>query len=301
MSKEFYRIAQSDAATLMIVDALNLGYRWMHARSTEFVDDYIKVVESLKKSYKAEKVILVCDQGGSDYRKAIYPEYKANRKEKQAQQTEQEKADFEAFFNEFNSTMLAIQAEGKYPVLRFRGVEADDLAAYITKKAPNYGIMHMWLISSDRDWDTLINDNVSRFSYVTRKEVTLENWNTHYDCAHPLDYISIKCLNGDTGDNITGVKGIGPKRASDLIKEYGSAFDIVANLPINSKYKYIKELNESGDLILRNYRLMDLITFCEDAIGDHVHEVDHVLKNYLPVAPVKETWVTAGLESIKDI
>ena len=43
--------------------------------------------------------------------------------------------------------MLAIQAEGKFPLLRFQGVEADDLAAYITKKAYNYGITDIWLIS----------------------------------------------------------------------------------------------------------------------------------------------------------
>lgn len=300
MSKEFYRVAQSNESTLMVVDALNLAFRWKHAKSTEFVSDYIKVVESLQKSYKAGKVIIVCDQGSSSYRKALYPEYKANRKEKQEQQTEQEKAEFEAFFAEFNSTMLAIQAEGKFPLLRFQGVEADDLAAYITKKAYNYGITDIWLISSDKDWDTLIDTHVSRFSYVTRKETTLANWSTHYDCEHPTEYISIKCLNGDTGDNITGVKGIGPKRASDLIKEYGSAFDIAAAIPIASKYKYIQELNNSKELILRNYRLMDLITYCEEAIGDNLYEVDQVLGTYLPLAPAKDSWIN-NTEQVKDI
>ena len=50
---------------------------------------------------------------------------------------------------------------------------------------------YIWIISSDRDWDLLIQENVGRFSYVTRKEVTLDNWETHYDVS-PEEYISLK-------------------------------------------------------------------------------------------------------------
>ena len=46
----------------------------------------------------------------------------------------------------------------------------------------------------------------------------------------------------------------------------GSATPI-NSLPIESKYKYIQTLNESGDQLLYNYQLMDIITYCEDAIG----------------------------------
>jgi 5'-3' exonuclease len=164
-----------------------------------------------------------------------------------------------------------------YPLLRFDKVEADDIAAYVTSKLPKTATI--WLISSDKDWDLLVNDRVSRFSYVTRKETTIDNWDEHYDCT-PEQYISIKCLTGDSGDNIKGVEGIGPKRAADLVKQYGSAFDIVADLPINSKYKYIQSLNSSGDTILLNYQLMDLVTYCEDAIGeDNIKIIDKVIKD----------------------
>ena len=219
----------------------------------------------MKKSYKAEKVIIACDQGSSSYRKALYPEYKQNRKDKYEQQTEAEAAEFEAFFAEFNRTMLEIN--NKYPVIRFDKVEADDIAAYLVQVAPDYNITQVWLISSDKDWDLLVNEQVSRFSYVTRKETTLDNWYTHYD-VDPEDYISLKCLQGDAGDNIKGVEGVGPKRAVDLIKQYGTAFDIAAAIPIASKYKYIQSLNNCKDLILLNYQLMDLQTHCEEAIGE---------------------------------
>lgn len=242
------------------------------------MEDYIRVIDSLKKSYKAGKVIITCDQGSSLYRKSLYPEYKANRTEKFKDQTEEEKREFEEFFEEFNRTILQIGTI--YPVLRFDKVEADDLAAYIVKQAKNYPITDIWLISSDKDWDLLINEHVSRFSYVTRKETRHDNWNTHYDCE-PEDYISIKCLMGDSGDNIKGVEGIGPKRAVDLVKEYGSAFDIAASIPIASKYKYIQSLNQCKDRILLNYQLMDLMTHCDEAIGQHLADVDEVLDSYL--------------------
>ncbi len=279
MSKSFDRMAELDSGTLMVVDGLNLAFRWKHSKSEKFVDDYIKVVDSLKRSYKASKVIIACDKGSSSYRKAIYPEYKQNRKDKYETQTEQEKEEFEAFFKEFEATMLQISTV--YPVLRYEGTEADDIAAYVVKSIKQYpNITNIWLISSDKDWDLLVNEYTSRFSYVTRKEVTNDNWNMHYDCDQQ-DYISIKCLNGDAGDNVKGVEGVGPKRALDLVKEYGSAFDIAAAIPIQSKYKYIQSLNQCKDRILLNYELMDLLTYCEDALKDNVGKIDTVLEEYL--------------------
>lgn len=278
MAKDFTHIAEKNDSTLMVVDALNLAFRYLHAKSTTFTEDYLRVVESLKKSYKAGKVIIAADKGSSSYRKAIYPEYKANRKEKFKDQTPEEQKQFEEFFAEYERTILML--ETVYPVLRYEGVEADDIASYIVNEHVKYPVNEIWLISSDRDWDLLVAPGVNRFSYVTRKEVTFDNWNTHYDCD-PEEYISIKCLMGDTGDNVMGVKGIGPKRAAELVKEYGSALDIAASIPIASKYKYIQELNKAKDLIMLNYQLMDLVTFCEEALGDNTKAIDSVLKDYL--------------------
>ena len=85
---------------------------------------------------------------------------------------------------------------------------------------------------------------------------------------------------GDKGDNVAGITGIGPKRAVSLIKDLGSAYDIYDNLPINSKYKHIQELNANGEVLLTNYQLMDLLTYCEDAIGaDNISEIDRKLIN----------------------
>ena len=279
MSKTFKQATES-TNTLLIVDSLNLAFRYKHSGATDFAEDYLRTVNSLKKSYKASHVIIAGDQGSSSYRKALSPEYKQNRKDKFAEQTDAERAAFELFFEDFTKTLEHIAANTDYPVLRFPGVEADDIAAYIVSKKSKLPFDDIWLISSDRDWDLLVTEGVSRFSYVTRKEVTINNWNDHYDFS-PEDYISIKCLMGDSGDNVLGVPGIGPKRAVALVSEYGSCYDIAANIPIAGKYKYIQELNKCKDLLLLNYQLMDLVTYCADAIGeDNCKTIDQTLELY---------------------
>lgn len=258
--------------TTLIVDALNLAFRYKHQGRNDFRYDYQKTVQSLAKSYNCSKVIITADWGSSSYRKGINAEYKQNRKDKFAEQTEEERMQFEEFFEEFEET-LEVLAED-YVVLRYKGVEADDIAAHLVKEKDKYGLESIWMISSDRDWDLLIQENVGRFSYVTRKEVTLENWHDHYDVT-PEQYISLKCLTGDKGDNVPGVPGIGPKRALTLIQEYGSALDLYDALPIAGKYKYIEALNENAEQLIQNYELMDLISFCDDAIGsDNLQDIE---------------------------
>ena len=281
MSVQFKSTINLNPRNIMIVDGLNLAFRFLHAGDVHFSDEYIKTVDSLARSYKCGKVIIACDQGSSSYRKEIFPEYKQNRKDKRDAQTEEEKETFEAFFKEFLYTIEQIAS--KYPVIRFDKCEADDIAAYIVKKYRKQA-EHIWLISSDTDWDLLVNHNVSRFSYVTRKEVTYDNWSDKYDV--PIDnYIDLKCLTGDSGDNVPGVPGIGPKRALALISEFGSAYDIAASLPIKSNYKYVLSLNEFGaESIIRNFKLMDLVSHCEDALGEeNCKSLQNSLMTYLSV------------------
>ena len=258
------KIVKDRKEATLVVDSLNLAFRWKHQGRTDFRYDFQKTVQSLAESYKCKNIIITADWGSSTYRKNISPDYKQNRKDKFATQTEEEKIAFEEFFEEFEESLTVLAED--YPILRYKGVEADDIAAHLVKEKDKYGLDYIWLISSDRDWDLLIQETVSRFSYVTRKEVRLDNWEEHYNVS-PEEYISMKCLTGDKGDNVAGIPGIGPKRAEQLIKEYGDAMDIYNVLPLVSKYKYIQALNENAEQLLVNYELMDLITYCDDAIG----------------------------------
>jgi len=268
----------SDANSTLVVDALNLAFRWKHQGRTDFRYEYQSTVQSLAKSYDCKNIIITADWGSSTYRKGISPEYKQNRKDKFAEQSEAERLAFQEFFEEFEAS-LEVLAED-YPVLRYKGVEADDIAAHLVRHKSKYDLEYIWLISSDRDWDLLIQEKVGRFSYVTRKEVRLDNWKEHYDVAPEL-YISMKCLTGDKGDNVAGIPGIGPKRATQLIQQYGDAMDIYGAVPIPSRYKYIQSLNENAEQLLVNYELMDLITYCDDAIGaDNIEDIGRVINDY---------------------
>ena len=267
----------------MIVDSLNLAFRWKHKGQLDFVKDYQRTVDSLRKSYQAQYVVIATDYGSSSYRKEIFPDYKGNREEKRELQTPEEALAFELFLKEYSKVLETYTEEGKFPVIRFHKVEADDIAAYIVKTRRKYpSIKKIVLISSDRDWDLLIDIDVMRFSYVTTKETTFENWNEHYECEIE-EYISVKCLQGDQGDNVPGVNKIGPKTAAKLVRQYGSTYDIIASLPINSKYKYIENLNAFGaDNLMRNYQLMDLLEFCDTAIGaENCQKIDAILQDYI--------------------
>ena len=165
---------------------------------------------------------------------------------------------------EFSSAFTNLKKKG-HLTIKQKGLEADDLAAWIVGKKEEFGIDEIWLISSDKDWDLLIQDKVSRFSTVTRKEITLDNWDDHYD-VEPDKYLTLKCLAGDTGDNVPGIAGIGPKRAVSLIEQYGDLFDIYNACPIDSHYKFIQTLNEHADRLLLNAELMDLESYSEQAL-----------------------------------
>jgi 5'-3' exonuclease len=235
---------QVQNGNLLIVDGLNVAFRWKHSKQLEYKHDYVRTVESLAKSYDCGNIVILAD-GGSTYRKRLSPDYKANRSDKYAEQTAQEKAEFAQFMGEFKN--------------------AFSQAAWIVGKKAEFGIGQIWMVSSDRDWDLLIQDGVSRFSTVTRKEITIDNWEDHYD-VEPSMYLTQKCLAGDTGDNVPGIAGIGPKRAIALIEQYGDLFDIYNACPISSKYKFIQSLNENAERLLLNAELMDLVSYSEQAL-----------------------------------
>ena len=283
MAKDFKDL--NDAQPLnpkhvLVVDSLNLGFRWKHSGATEFADNYIDTVKSLARSYKCGSVIITADWGASSYRKELLPTYKGNREELRAKQTDKERDDFQAFLTEYNNTLMQLTAEG-FPVLKYAGVEADDIAAFICKDKNYFGIEKIWNISSDRDWDLMCTEDVSRFSYVTRKETTFENWYESYE--FPVeDYITFKCLTGDKGDNIPGINGIGPKRATTIMNTYGTVFDIYENCPLPGKYKYIQELNHNYETLLLNVELMDLISYCEEAIGaENIKDISQKIREYM--------------------
>ncbi len=277
MSKSFNDTVP-DRENLLVIDGFNLAFRYKHANKRKFAMEYLNTVISFATSYGAKKVVVLSD-GGSDYREKLFPNYKGDRKELRLTQTKEEADKFQEFMEDWK---IAFELCGtEFTTIRYNGVEADDIAAFLaTNEDVLNSFEHIWLLSTDKDWDLLVTEKVSKFSYRTRKETRLDNWAEHYS-YNPEDHISIKVLQGDKSDSIPGVTGIGEKRAAILVREYGSAYDIYSNLPIKDSKVYMQNLNKFDDQILLNYELMDLVEYCSEAVGTNVKDLQSKIRDII--------------------
>jgi len=243
---------------LLIIDANNLSYRWLQRPNYDsFGDDFIRTIQSLAKSYEAQRTIVCFDFGKSYYRMDMHDEYKGTRKKPQ---DEDEIKKYESFFAVLNALPDELDEE----VLKFRGVEADDILAWITQNiSDRYD--HTWVVSSDRDLYQLIDDNVSIFNIFSRKEVTIQTLEDDLDIT-PSQYMLSRIIEGDKSDNILGIEGIGPKRAQTLAKEYKTLDNLLDALPIKGRSKYIQNLNAGKEQLIRNEKLINLKQYCVEAI-----------------------------------
>ena len=243
---------------LLLIDANNVAYRWLQRINyNNFASDYQRTVQSLTKSYEATRTVACFDFGRSYYRMNMYEDYKQNRKKPKE---EDEAKKYEEFFGVLNNLPEYLNEE----VLKFRGVEADDVITYLVKNiSKNYE--HTWIISSDRDLYQLVNDDVSIFNLFSRKEITKQTLKENFDLS-PDEYMLSRIIEGDKSDNIYGVEGIGPKRAQGLAKEHRTLKTLLESLPVKGRAKYIQNLNASKQILERNEKLISLKKYNEDAI-----------------------------------
>ena len=61
---------QEHNENLLIVDGLNIAFRWRYKKVPYYTNDYVRTVESLAKSYDCGNIIILAD-GGSVYRKNL--------------------------------------------------------------------------------------------------------------------------------------------------------------------------------------------------------------------------------------
>lgn len=250
--------AVENANNLLLIDGVNLAFRYLQRKNyNNFTEDYIRTVTSLGKSYEAKRIICCFDSGASAYRKNLFPEYKANRK---VERSEEEQERFTEFFNCLSDTIDALPFEH----FKFKGIEADDLIAYFTKNLSSK-YKHTWIVSSDRDLYQLLKEDVSIFNMYSRKEINLEYLAENFELS-PREYAMARMIEGDSGDNINGVDGIGPKRSIALVKEYKTLDNLINSLPIAGKSKYIQNLNKSINTLTRNEKLINLLDYIEDVL-----------------------------------
>ena len=280
---------------LVIVDLMTLAHRYKHKKQFTFASDMLKTIMSIATSYSAKDVIVVSDYGKSAYRLSLFPEYKGDRAARYADQTPEEQKYTELFFAELANTRDLLTECTNF--LQLKGVEADDIAAYIVAKVKHL-YDNIWLVSTDSDWDQNLDKNVHRFSSRTRREYTLENFYEEHAVDNPNEWTILKSLQGGH-DNIKGVEDIGPKRGYALIRGMESIFDLIDKLPIAGKQKFIMRLNEAEDKLVLNDSLVNLREYCATAIAfpdpNNIEVVDAFLAN------LKESYVVDTEVSGEDI
>jgi DNA polymerase-1 len=249
----------SDFNNLLVIDGNNVSYRYIQrANYDSYEGDFKRTVASLAKSYKAKRTIVCFDFGKSYYRMNLLGDYKGTRKKAE---TEEEIEHAEKFFAVLNRLPEELDEE----VLKFRGIEADDTIAYITQNlSERYD--HTWVVSSDKDIIQLVDDKISIFNIFSRKEITKQYLQDELALT-PSEFMLSRIIEGDKGDNIIGIEGIGPKRAQALAKEYKTLDNLLAALPIKSKSQYITNLNAGRERLIRNETLINLKRYHQTAIN----------------------------------
>ena len=163
-----------------------------------------------------DSFVCVFDASRISFRQDIYPAYKANRSETPADLITQ-------------SELIRIGVhEMGVPVLCIPGVEADDVIATLARQNC-HRTNATRIITSDKDLMQLVSDCVFLYDGMKSREIrepdVLEKFG-----VKPNQVIDVQSLMGDSSDNVPGVPGIGPKKAAELINQFGSLDTLYANL-----------------------------------------------------------------------
>lgn len=152
--------------------------------------------------------VCVFDASRKTFRQDIYPPYKTNRDETPADLITQ-------------SYMVrdAMAAIGM-PVLCIPNVEADDVIATLSRK---FCDMHdkTRIITSDKDLMQLVSHCVFLYDGMKQTEIHEAGVWEKFG-VKPSQVIDAQSLIGDATDNVPGVHGIGPKKAAELINQFGT-------------------------------------------------------------------------------
>ncbi|HEY0974691.1 MAG TPA: DNA polymerase I [Solimonas sp.] len=172
------------------------------------------MLKRLIKDYAPERIAVIFDAPGKNFRHDWYPEYKANRSETP-----------EDLSAQYPPVVEMIEAMG-LPVISIPAVEADDVIGTLARQAADAG-ERVLIVTGDKDMAQLVNERVSLLD--TMKNVRLDPAGVVEKFGVPpsgiVDYLA---LMGDTSDNIPGVPGVGPKTAAKWLGEHGTLDAVMA-------------------------------------------------------------------------
>lgn len=206
-----------------------------------FTNTLLEVLQKQKPTH----IGVAFDTSAATFRDEIFEAYKANRQET-PEDIRYGVPKVKEILRGFN-----------IPILEMDGYEADDIIGTLAKQAEPQGF-EVYMMTPDKDFGQLVTDKIKLFkpAYMGNgvdimgpKEVC-EKW----DIANVSQVIDMLGLQGDTSDNIPGIPGVGPKTAADLLKQYGSVENIIANADA-LKGKLKERVVEFGEQALLSKKL----------------------------------------------
>ncbi len=183
---------------------------------TRAVHVFTQMLLGLLRDKKPDYLVMTMDVGDeSVFRVEIDKEYKANR--------QPSPEDLPPQIDRIVSILEAM----KVPILRQKGFEADDLIATICRKYSGRE-WDLFIVSRDKDLDQLVGEHVRM--YDPGKDRVIDAAAIVEEKGYgPDQAVEAQMLIGDSTDNIKGVTGVGPKKAAQLLQQYGSVAEIIAH------------------------------------------------------------------------
>ena len=279
---------------ILIVDAMNTlirSFSLLKAMnpSGAHVGGLVGFLRSLgyvTRIFDPTRVIIVWDgKGGSGNRKNIDPNYKAQRATSRITHwglydTKEEET--EALIGQLFRTQDYLECLPVQQMIMEK-LEADDIMAYLAKRASKAG-KKVTIVSSDKDFLQLVDDNIEVYAPVKKKTFNKSNIFEELKVL-PTNYNIVKALLGDNSDNLQGVKGLGIKT---VVSEFPKL--LTETVDLNYVYKVAEEKLEDKKIFPKiihnwqrvetNFKLMDLHDTALDE--SEIEYVESVLKEPVP-------------------
>jgi DNA polymerase-1 len=220
----------SKNARVLIVDSMNTFLRSFaiiqhinpNGHHVGGLVGFLKSVGYAIKLYQPTRVVLVFDgQGNSTNKKYLYADYKANRTNLKVTNWKVFDTKNEESESMANQMGRLIEYCTQLPVsmISIPKIEADDVMGYLVQKfEADSEVDDITIMSADKDFLQLVSKKTSIYSPTKKKTYRPEDVLEEYQ-IHSHNFINYKLLMGDTGDNVPGVQGLGPKKLLKLFPE----------------------------------------------------------------------------------
>jgi DNA polymerase-1 len=205
------------------------------------------------------KVVIVFDGvGGSNARRNLFPDYKANRNVNRVTNYSifQSKDEEQESINNQMERLIQYLKCLPVSVVSIDGLEADDIIGYLATKFQAYEeTQKVTIMSADKDFLQLVSDKVHCYSPTKKKIYTPKDVLEEFGVSSN-NFLNYKILMGDQSDNIPGINGLGPKKLIKLFPELVGNTKVELDEIINSSASKVNENKLYLSVVERRHQLL---------------------------------------------